>query len=137
MLRTLLVTDLRSGKALNMTLARNPNEEPLSIEPELTQISPSKVSQPGEAPRSFGGAAGLGHAGKEVQFKRPLNLTGKGGTRCRIFHSKISVSSLNYMETQINEWIDNSKIEVKQVGHVVGPMEGKSLEPNMIVMIWY
>jgi len=64
-------------------------------------------------------------------------VTGQGATRCRIFHSKIAAAPLENMEQAINEWLDSEKIEVKNVGHVIGTMEGKRPEPNVIVMVWY
>jgi hypothetical protein len=82
------------------------------------------------APRGFG----LDQARK---FKRPLNVNGAGATRCRLFHSKIALASLQNMESQVNDWLDGEKIEVKQVGHLIGTMEGKRPEPNLLVMVWY
>jgi hypothetical protein len=76
-------------------------------------------------------------AGRKTEFKRPMNLTGNGATRCRMFHCKVAESSMEHMENQINDWLDSQEIEVKQVGHVVGMMEGKHTEPNVIVMVWY
>jgi hypothetical protein len=71
------------------------------------------------------------------EFKRPLNLTGQGATRCKFYHSKIAAPSLEFMENQINQWLDSEKVEVKQVSQVIGIMEGKTPVPNLIVMIWY
>ncbi len=76
-------------------------------------------------------------AARKAQFKRPLNFNGQGATRCRLFHCKVAESSMEYMENQINDWLDSEQVEVKQVGHVVGMMEGKHSEPNVIVMVWY
>jgi hypothetical protein len=73
----------------------------------------------------------------EKNYTRPLNADGSGATRCRIFHSKIAESPIEYLQKQINEWLDGSKIEVKHVGHMVGTMEGKNPVPNLIVMVWY
>jgi len=85
--------------------------------------------------RSYG--RGLAEAVKKIEFKRPMNLDGTGATRCRIFHSKIAEAPLSVMQHHINEWLDSEEIEVKQVGHVVGTMQGKSTEPNLIVVVWY
>ncbi|MDY6913656.1 MAG: hypothetical protein SVT52_04275 [Planctomycetota bacterium] len=74
---------------------------------------------------------------EQRQYKRPLNLTGQGATRCRIFHSRIAAAPLTYMEQQINDWLDGEKIEIKNVGHVIGIMEGKTPQPNVVVMVWY
>ena len=74
---------------------------------------------------------------RKVRFQRPVNLTGQGAVRCRIFHSKIAVASLEHLEHSINEWLDGNKVEIKHVGHVIGIMEGKRPEPNLLVMVWY
>ncbi len=136
----------------------HPEEEPLSLEPE-SQSNTNKIYVPpkrklgedsDEAPIKLvedgegtvaGEIRGFGSASKgsrhKDSFKRPMNLTGKGATRCRIFHCKIADGALEYMENQINDWIDDSEIDVKEVGHMVGTMEGKRAEPNVIVIVWY
>lgn len=82
--------------------------------------------------------AGLDERMKGIkEFRRPVNLTGTGATRCRVFHTKISATSLKGMEDQINEWLDSEEIEVKHVGHNIGMLQGKSAEENLIVTIWY
>ena len=122
-------------------------EEPIRLdsEPEAApaegplgeSISLVEGEQPegGAQLRAFG--AGVKGVGKKEQFQRGLNVTGQGATRCRVFHSKIAVSSLEFMENQINDWLDKENAEVKQVGHIIGIMEGKRPEPNLVVMVWY
>jgi len=86
--------------------------------------------------KAFGGGRSLGlKAGAE--FKRSLNLTGHGATRCKVYYSKVSPPSLEFMESQINHWLDSEQIEVKQVTQVIGVMEGKTPVPNLIVVVWY
>jgi len=76
--------------------------------------------------------------GQKMDFARPLNKTGTGATRCRLFHCRIALAPLEHMQTSINEWLDSDEnLEVKHVGHLIGIMEGKSPEPNLIVMAWY
>ena len=86
--------------------------------------------------RAFGVTGGASDAA-EIKYARALNVDGSGATRCRIFHSKIAVASLSFMEKQINEWLDGDQIEIKQIGHVIGIMEGKRPEPNLMVVVWY
>ena len=73
----------------------------------------------------------------QVNFARALNRTGAGATRCKLFHSRIALAPLDHMERSINEWLDAADVEVKQVGHIIGTMEGKSPEPNLIMVVWY
>lgn len=106
-------------------------EEPIGlVEADEVRIKPQTL-------RSFGAGVGSALGEKKAEFKRPLNSTGHGAIRCRLFHSKIAVGSLDHMETQINEWLDETDVEIKHVGHVIGTMEGKRSEPNLLVMVWY
>ena len=112
------------------------DEEPISLMGDDEPISLVETEGAGAGSvRAIGRAAV--EAEKRHEFKRALNVTGQGATRCRIFHSKIAAGSLDYMEGQVNEWLDGENIEVKHVGHVIGTMEGKTPEPNVIVIIWY
>jgi hypothetical protein len=74
---------------------------------------------------------------KRTQFKRKPVNTGQGAIRCRVFHSKIAESSIQHLENQINTWLDDEDIDIKHVGHMIGAMEGKHTEPNIIVVVWY
>jgi len=102
-----------------------PEEEPLTIEATASTHSISHT-------RGIRGAAAEGH-----QFSRPMQQTGQGATRCRIFRSKISVPAVESLEEHINDWLDSDDIDVKEVGHLIGTMHGKTDEDNVIVLVWY
>lgn len=117
-------------------------EEPISLEDE--GVAPKAGNTSSQGPLGLGFKPALktfGNVGKvgehKTQFKRQLNKDGCGAVRCRIFNSKIALASLQHMETQINEWMDENDFEIKHVGHCIGVMEGKTQEPNMIVTVWY
>ena len=107
-----------------------PEEEPISIEGGDEQISSTAV-------RAIGSARAAANAAARSTFKRALNVTGHGATRCRVFRSRIAPAALDFMENQVNQWLDSEKIEIKHVGHIIGTMEGKTPEPNIIVMVWF
>jgi hypothetical protein len=111
-----------------------PDEAPLSLEVDDTagSAAPAGTSKI----QAFGAASTAGKRGTQ-QFKRPLNLSGFGATRCRVFNSKVTVASLDHMVNTINEWLDTNQIEIKYVNQVIGIVEGKVPEPNMIVTVWY
>jgi len=130
--------------------------EPVSLEPapepvpvDAAEIAPaaeddvdepiSLVETDGEGGTSKIRARGTTLLGEEKrEYARSLNKTGTGATRCRIFHSRIALAPLNHMENSINEWLDSDEnLEIKHVGHIIGTMEGKSREPNLIVIAWY
>ncbi len=85
--------------------------------------------------------ATLGHmAGglDESRFKRPLQPDNPGATRCRTFHCKLSDGALDFLNSQINEWLDkNENIVVKFTNTTIGPFEGKHTEPNLIMVLFY
>lgn len=127
-----------------------PEDAPISLDPEPAPAPPARRAPqeaepislvdaepaPGESKvKAFASARDTMHVDRS--YRRELNVTGQGATRCRVFHSKVAESSLEYMQDQINNWIDSQNIEVKSVGHVMGTMEGKVPTPSVIVIVWY
>ena len=113
-----------------------PEEEPIQIEGDdepLSLTGGGEAASEGMSLKTIGAVESVA----ATHFNRPLNANGTGATRFRIFHSKISIAPLENLEHTINEWIDGGKIEVKHVGHLIGTMEGKRPEPNLLVMVWY
>ncbi len=121
------------------------DDEPISLEPQQAPQPREDEDEPislvatgasgATALRAFGAAAGA--AVRREEYKRPLNVSGQGATRCRLFRSKLAVAPLEHLEQSVNEWLDANEIEIKHVGHVIGTLEGKRPEPNLILMVWY
>jgi hypothetical protein len=115
------------------------DEEPLSLSSEDEPLglvdSPAPTAMRPGGMKTFGG--GVKASDQKVSLKRQTNADGTGATRCRVFNSKVTVAALQHMENQINEWMEGSTFEIKHVGHVIGTMEGKTAEQNMIVMVWF
>jgi hypothetical protein len=77
-------------------------------------------------------------AREDADYRRPLQPNGTGATRCRTFHCLISEGAVNFMNDQINEWIDGrDDITVKFATSVIGMFEGKHTEPNLILSVFY
>ena len=114
------------------------DEKPLTLDAPAAaeEEEGDRVSfSPGSRIGGFSGQAAVTE--RKSAFKRPMNMTGTGATRVKLFHCKIAAKSMENMEDSINDWLDDNEIEVKQVGHVIGTLEGKKPEPNVIVMIWH
>ncbi|MFP4354905.1 MAG: hypothetical protein ACLFUJ_07240 [Phycisphaerae bacterium] len=113
-------------------IAHEEEEEPLTL------IDDEEVGTIAGGIKAFGGADSNMGKGHKNDFQRKVHRSEHGATRCRIFHSKLAATSLEFMESQINDWLDSDDdIDVKDVGHVIGDMTGKKTEPNLIVMVWY
>ena len=84
------------------------------------------------------GMFGAQHAWDDGRFKRSADPKGLGATRCRTFHSKLNDGSIEYMTNLINEWLDgNPNITVKFATTTIGPFEGKHVEQNLIITLFY
>ena len=81
---------------------------------------------------------GVAGAWDDARFKRSLLPDIGGATRCRTFHCKLSEAAVEFMNSQINEWLDqNNKIVIKFSNSTIGSFEGKHTEPNLILTLFY
>lgn len=104
--------------------------EPIGLVDELQSDTPAKSIT------VVGGAAG-GSVRKNAWQRQP-NLTHTGAVRIRTFHGKLSQQGLEYLDNQVNEWLDaHPEVEVKSVTSTVGTFEGKMREPALILNLWY
>ena len=79
----------------------------------------------------------LGGAKHEDSWNRTPNVTGTGAIHVKSFHCKLTGDSLDFLDQQINEWLDeHPQYEVKFVTTGIGTWSGKLKEPNLIVNVW-
>lgn len=73
----------------------------------------------------------------EDSWQRKTNKTGSGATHVKTFHAKLTGESLEFLDKQINDWLDaHPDHEVKFSTSTVGEWTGKLKEPNVIVQVW-
>ncbi|MDF1869197.1 MAG: hypothetical protein P1U30_02305 [Phycisphaerales bacterium] len=73
----------------------------------------------------------------EDDWARSPNATGTGAIHVKSFHCRLTGDSLEFLDRQINEWLDNHpEYEVKMVTSSMGTWSGKLKEPNLIVNVW-
>lgn len=109
----------------------DPDEGPSRSEKEET-MSSSRIHSASAV------TLGISGAWDDAKFRRPLQPTIAGATRCRTFHCKLGEGALDFMINQINEWLDsNDKIVIKFASTTIGPFEGKHTEPNLIITAFY
>ena len=73
----------------------------------------------------------------EDSWIRVPNTTGTGAIHVRTFHSKLTDDALNYLDQQVNEWLDeHPQYEVKEVTTTIGTFTGKVKEPHIICQVW-
>ena len=110
------------------TPAQIDDAEPINLISDQDSSAESKI-------KALAGNAG---SVRKEAFGRKPAINGTGACRVRSFHGRLSAQGLEYMDNQINEWLDhNPDIEVKFVSSVVGVFEGKMREPAVILNLWY
>ena len=74
----------------------------------------------------------------DERFKRPLDPKTSAASRCRTFHCRISQGAVDFLNEQVNDWLDQNKdITIKFSNTVIGMFEGKHTEPNLILTVFY
>jgi len=131
--------DSLQGDLLQCPECRFPEKVPvLEKEPDPIRVDGLMGDEP-EAPTqisTFESTSEL--ASSKYEFKRSLVQSGSGATRVRTFHTRLSDNAMAFLDSMINEWVDQDPdIEVKFSTITVGMVEGKKTEPHMIVMVWY
>lgn len=104
------------------------NDEPIEIEAggDEGSSAPSKIQAFGAKSRHVD------------QWDRTPNVTGTGAIHCKLFHAKLREDALEYLERQINEWLDkHPEYEVKQTTSSVGELKQKTgSEPALFITVW-
>lgn len=103
----------------------DPNEEPIEISMDVSDDTPSMIN-----------TGQISHK-DEKQYQRSPNATGQGAIRVKTFHAKIRDDALEYMDEQINQWLDeHPEYEVKFATSTIGELIGKTRELALIVNVW-
>lgn len=118
-------------------------DEDLSLDDTLPiDFSPQPASKPGqdgqpETPKIRTFEQKLRSGRHEDNWNRTPNSTGSGAIHVKSFHCKLTGDSLDFLDQQINEWLDaHPQYEVKLVTTSIGTWTGKLKEPNLIVNVW-
>lgn len=108
--------------------AQQPAQPPHAAPSEAADSGASKI-------RMFDQKLGAGR--HEDSWKRTPNINGTGAIHVKSFHCKLTGDSLDFLDQQINEWLDaHPQYEVKMVTTSIGEWTGKLKEPNLIVNVW-
>lgn len=121
------------GKVPNHLRPREPEPVPVPVSRPVAPTS--QPSEPASKIRAFEQRISARH--EEKGWNRTPNSPGVGAIHVRSFHCKLNTESLEFLDQQINEWLDaHPQYEVKFVTTGVGEWTGKTREPNLIVQVW-
>jgi len=121
-------------------IAAMPIQPVIHHELEPIGLEDDEVIPQGKAPvnkiQAFGTSMGSGPA--THAWKRTPHKTGTGICRVKSFHGRLSDQGMDYIDNQINEWLDaHPDVDVKTVTTNTNMFDGKMKELALIVNIWY
>lgn len=68
----------------------------------------------------------------------PTASTGERITNCKTFFTKLHPGAVEFLDEQISSWLrDNPNVVVKHTNVVVGEVQAKKTEPNILITVWY
>ncbi len=115
----------------------SPPLEPLPMDEQDDAIEVDLDSDQSDAAAHEIRTFGAKKSSTEKQWSRKTNLTGTGAIRVRTFHAKLRDDALEFLDDQINQWLDqHPEYEVKLVTTTVGELKGKSVEAALFVNVW-
>lgn len=123
----------------------NPGRKPLGDDPiDLSSDDPigPLAAQPVAEPELAAASSKITTFGQrqrhEDHLDRTPNVTGTGAIHCKVFHCKLREDALDFLETQINDWLDkHPEYEVKFVTSSVGELKTKTQsEPAIFLTVW-
>ena len=118
-------------KPPNAVRPREPEPQPVLV-PRVATVTGGEP-----APKIKAFEQRLSGKHEDKGWSRTPNSPGTGAIHVRSFHCKLNSESLEFLDQQINEWLDaHPQYEVKFVTTCIGEWTGKIREPNLIVQIW-
>ncbi len=59
-------------------------------------------------------------------------------TSCKTFFTKLHPGAIKFLEDQITGWLkDNPTIVIKRTNVIMGEVQEKKTEPNIVIVVWY
>jgi hypothetical protein len=76
---------------------------------------------------------------------RPVAVAGAGApgladriTTCKVFFTKLHPGAIKFIEEQITGWLkENPTIVIKHTNVIMGEVQEKKTEPNIVIVVWY
>ncbi len=57
---------------------------------------------------------------------------------CRTFFTKLHPGAIKFLEEQITNWLkENPSVVIKHTNVIMGEVQEKKTEPNIVIVVWY
>jgi hypothetical protein len=69
---------------------------------------------------------------------KPAAAPGERVTTCKVFFTKLHPGAIKFLEDQITGWLkDNPTVVIKSTNVIMGEVQEKKTEPNIVIVVWY
>lgn len=73
----------------------------------------------------------------DSRWNRQPDPTGAGGTRCKTFVAKLRLDAIEYLDEQVNRWLDaHPTYTVKRTSASIGILKGKEKEDAIFLTVF-
>jgi hypothetical protein len=111
---------------------------PLHHSKDDTTISHKPLNLGGTAAPNLPKAAGPAEQKSFVKNPGENLASSDRITGIKTFFTKLHPGAMDFLDEQISDWLKNHpKIVIKQTNTATGLVEGKKIEPSIIVTVWY
>ena len=77
-------------------------------------------------------------ASSVLKPQKQISSTGQRIEGVKTFFTKLHAGAIEFLDQQISRWLkENPGVVVKRTNVVVGEIQAKKTEPNIIITIWY
>lgn len=107
-----------------------PFDNGMSISHSPLNLDGSSPAAPPPAPEPEGSPA-IQDTGKKVSW--PERITG-----VKTFFTKLHPGAMQFLDEQIGKWLtDNPGVSIKMTNVVIGEVQAKKTEQNIIITVWF
>lgn len=109
-----------------------------SVGPDETGVSHAPLDLGGGSAAPAPKVSAPKPAVKKTTEKTEKTVPGKRVTGVRTFFTKLHPGAIPFLDEQITKWLkENPDISIKLTNTVVGQIQAKKTEPNVIITVWY
>jgi hypothetical protein len=118
-----------------LTLGANGSPKPQAVpRPQASAPRPAPRPVPRPVPRPASAQA----AGVSKQVARAVSNNASRITGMKTFYTKLHPGALDFIDEQVAEWLKaHPSVSIKQTNVIVGEVQSKKTEPNIIITIWF
>jgi len=78
----------------------------------------------------------------QAPIHRPVAASGPAPTgritSCKTFFTKLHPGAIEFLDEQISNWLrENPDVVVKSTNTIMGEVQAKKTEPNILITVWY